>query len=168
MNIKRNHLTAHELQCASSDAGRQETVLALAYLAAIRSACYRIFLHFGMRIIWMCAVNAHKTLVQLAFTVLSRAFQVTFDRKCVFLSPCCHVLLSCIPMTPLARFGDAGFVIYWMLAWCSMMALGFAVESMLTLLTPRFIPFFLVIWIIVNVSVVIFRECPPSQLRSMA
>lgn len=39
-------------------------------------------------------------------------------------------------------------------------------EAMVTLLTPRFIPFFLVLWIIVNVSVVFFPvEILPTIFR---
>jgi hypothetical protein len=35
-----------------------------------------------------------------------------------------------------------------MISWLAMCALGGAVESMITILTPRFIPFFLLLWII--------------------
>lgn len=49
---------------------------------------------------------------------------------------------------PVCRFGHSGFVIYWMLSWMGMCALGLAVEAMLTFLTVRFIPIFLVLWII--------------------
>ncbi|EIM83021.1 uncharacterized protein STEHIDRAFT_124335 [Stereum hirsutum FP-91666 SS1] len=72
------------------------------------------------------------------FSMLSLAFQVPFDRV----------------------FGHSGFVIYWMLSWVGMCALGLAVEAMLTILTIRFIPFFLILWIISNVSVAFF----PLQL----
>lgn len=62
----------------------------------------------------------------VVFALLSLFFKVPFDRK----------------------FGHAGFFIYWMLSWAGMLALGLALEAMVTLLTPRFIPFFLVLWII--------------------
>ncbi|KAI0268702.1 hypothetical protein BC834DRAFT_821175 [Gloeopeniophorella convolvens] len=77
--------------------------------------------------------------ISLFYCLLSLAFQVPFNR----------------------HFGHSGFVIYWMMSWLAMCALGGAVESMLTLLTPRFIPFFLLLWIIVNVSVCFF---PPVLL----
>jgi Protein of unknown function (DUF3533) len=35
-----------------------------------------------------------------------------------------------------------------MMSWTAMCALGGAVESMITILTPQFIPFFLLLWII--------------------
>ena len=47
-----------------------------------------------------------------------------------------------------SSYGSSGFVIYWMMSWLAMCALGGAVESVITILTPRFIPFFLLLWII--------------------
>ncbi|KAI0686706.1 hypothetical protein BC835DRAFT_1420255 [Cytidiella melzeri] len=82
--------------------------------------------------------------LSFVYSLLSLFFKVPFDRK----------------------FGHAGFVIYWMLSWAGMLALGLALEAMVTLLTPRFIPFFLVLWIIVNVSVVFFPvEILPTIFR---
>lgn len=82
--------------------------------------------------------------LSLAYALLSIYFHVPFDR----------------------RFGHAGFVIFWMLSWCAMLALGLAIEAMITLLTLRFIPFFLVPWIITNVSVVFFPiEILPTIFR---
>ncbi|KAI9463645.1 hypothetical protein BJY52DRAFT_1252871 [Lactarius psammicola] len=72
--------------------------------------------------------------VSCFFCLLSLAFQVHFDRY----------------------HGSSGFVIYWMMSWLAMCAVGGALESMITILTPRFIPLFLLLWIIVNVSVCIF------------
>jgi len=72
--------------------------------------------------------------ISLFYTLLSRAFQLPFDRK----------------------FGHAGFVIFWMLNWLGMCACGLALESLLPLLTVRAIPFFLILWIISNVSVCFF------------
>ncbi|TFL06621.1 hypothetical protein BDV98DRAFT_600637 [Pterulicium gracile] len=69
--------------------------------------------------------------ISLFYSLLNLAFQVPFNRA----------------------FGASGFVIYWMLQWCGMLALGLALEAMLTLLTERFTPFFMVLWIIANVSV---------------
>ncbi|KAJ7147897.1 hypothetical protein C8R43DRAFT_925992 [Mycena crocata] len=72
--------------------------------------------------------------VSLIYTLLSRAFQLPFSRY----------------------FGPAGFVIFWMLNWIGMLACGLALEAMITLLTARFVPFFLIVWIITNVSVCVF------------
>ncbi|KAJ7200309.1 hypothetical protein GGX14DRAFT_524825 [Mycena pura] len=86
---------------------------------------------FRVRI--LTAVGAYFFLA-LFYTLLSRAFQLPLNR----------------------RFGDAGFVIFWMLNWVGMLACGLALEAMLTLLTPRFVPFFLIVWIVTNVSVCVY------------
>ncbi|KAK0472580.1 hypothetical protein IW261DRAFT_1596748 [Armillaria novae-zelandiae] len=70
-------------------------------------------------------------MISLFYSLLSRAFQVDFSRK----------------------FGDAGFVIFWMLNFVGMLSVGLALEAMITLLTTRFVPFFMILWIISNVSV---------------
>ncbi|KAJ6537651.1 hypothetical protein B0H19DRAFT_961885 [Mycena capillaripes] len=72
--------------------------------------------------------------ISLFYTLLSRAFQLPFDRQ----------------------FGSAGIVVFWMLNWMGMLACGLALEAMITLLSVRFVPFFLIIWIISNVSVSVF------------
>jgi hypothetical protein len=82
--------------------------------------------------------------VSLMYSLLSLAFGVPFSRN----------------------FGNAGFVIYWMMSWCSMSALGLALESMITLLTFKFIPVFLILWIISNVSVAFYPiEVLPAVFR---
>ncbi|KAK7462780.1 hypothetical protein VKT23_007364 [Stygiomarasmius scandens] len=69
--------------------------------------------------------------ISLFYSLLSKAFQVDFSRK----------------------FGEGGFVVFWMLNWVGMLAVGLALESMITILTIRGVPFFMILWIIVNVSV---------------
>ncbi|KAJ8455022.1 hypothetical protein ONZ45_g6178 [Pleurotus djamor] len=64
------------------------------------------------------------------------------------------------------RFGRPGFLVFWMVEWFGMAALGLAVEAMLVVLTIRFIPFFLVLWIISNVSTCFYPlEALPSFYR---
>ncbi|KAG6909241.1 hypothetical protein DXG01_001423 [Tephrocybe rancida] len=72
--------------------------------------------------------------VSLFYALVSLAFQLDFSRK----------------------FGHSGFLVFWMLNWIGMLSVGLALESLMTLLTVKFIPFFMIIWIIVNVSVCIF------------
>ncbi|KAF7319272.1 DUF3533 domain-containing protein [Mycena chlorophos] len=72
--------------------------------------------------------------VSLFYTLLSRAFQLPFSR----------------------HFGSAGFPVFWMLNFIGMLACGLALEAMLTLLTIRFVPFFLILWIISNVAAAVF------------
>ncbi|KAJ7369069.1 hypothetical protein DFH08DRAFT_833088 [Mycena albidolilacea] len=43
-----------------------------------------------------------------------------------------------------------------MLNWVGMLACGLALEAMITLLPARFIAFFLILWIVSNVSVAVF------------
>ncbi|KAJ3783309.1 hypothetical protein GGU10DRAFT_317086 [Lentinula aff. detonsa] len=69
--------------------------------------------------------------LSLFYSLLSRAFQVDFSR----------------------RFGAAGLVLFWMLNWAGMLAVGLALEAMLTLLTMKGVPFFMILLIISNVSV---------------
>ncbi|KAJ7174352.1 hypothetical protein C8R46DRAFT_892399 [Mycena filopes] len=72
--------------------------------------------------------------ISLFYTLLNRAFQLPFSR----------------------HFGHVGIVIFWMLNWSGMLAAGLALEAMVTLLTLRFIPFFLILLIISNVSVAVY------------
>jgi hypothetical protein len=68
------------------------------------------------------------------------------------------------------RYGRGGFMAFWMLNWIGMLSVyvtfrlrlraavtqlislfqysGLALESLITVLTPRFIPFFMILWII--------------------
>lgn len=67
--------------------------------------------------------------LSLNYSLVSYAFQVRFDRY----------------------FGHGGFVIYWMASWITMNALGFVMETVFLWAGP-FFPFFLVFWVIINVS----------------
>lgn len=78
-----------------------------------------------------------------------------------FFISCFFSMISLSFQVPFNRFyGGWGFVIYWMMTWLAMGAVGGAVESMITIMTPRIVPLFLLLWIISNVSVCVF----PSQL----
>ncbi|KAK8850590.1 hypothetical protein IAR55_004509 [Kwoniella newhampshirensis] len=68
--------------------------------------------------------------LSLHYSLVSLAFLVNFTRQ----------------------FGKGGFVVYWMLNWITMSALGFVMETAFLWLGP-FFPFFLVFWVILNVSV---------------
>ncbi|KAJ7073742.1 hypothetical protein C8F01DRAFT_1075468 [Mycena amicta] len=71
-----------------------------------------------------------------------------------------YTLLSLAFLLPFDRFfgagGPSGFLIFWLITFVGMLACGLALESMLTLLTLRFIPFFLLLWIISNLAVGVF------------
>ncbi|KIK00497.1 hypothetical protein K443DRAFT_122793 [Laccaria amethystina LaAM-08-1] len=85
-----------------------------------------------------------------------------------------------LPMT--RKFGQAGFILFWMLSYVGMLSVyassvilsspansslsGLALESFVTLLTVKFIPFFMLMWIITNISVCIFPiEVLPRVFR---
>ncbi|GAA5970621.1 hypothetical protein JCM11641_007372 [Rhodosporidiobolus odoratus] len=52
-----------------------------------------------------------------------------------------------------AYFGpQRGFMIFWMLNLLTLSALGLAMESMMTLLTIKFFPLFLITWILTNIT----------------
>jgi len=71
-----------------------------------------------------------------------------------FILSCFISLLNLAFGTPFSRhFGASGIVIYWMMAWVSMLALGLTLDAMIILLTIKFIPFFLILWIVTNVAI---------------
>ncbi|KAH8928050.1 hypothetical protein BT69DRAFT_1277422 [Atractiella rhizophila] len=70
-------------------------------------------------------------LPSLWVSLASCAFQVPFDRK----------------------FGDSGFLVFWTVNYCAMLALGLATEAIITLTTHQFIAFFIIFWIVTNVAV---------------
>jgi len=64
------------------------------------------------------------------------------------------------------KFGDAGFVIFWMLNYANMLAVGLAVDSLVTILPLPLLPCFIFLWILSNVSVCAFPiEILPSIYR---
>ncbi|KAF8886305.1 hypothetical protein BD779DRAFT_1530650 [Infundibulicybe gibba] len=65
-----------------------------------------------------------------------------------------YSLLSVAFRLPLDRvFGRCGFLVFWMLNWTGMLSVGLALDSLLTVMGPSFLPFFMILWIIANVSV---------------
>ncbi|KIY66183.1 hypothetical protein CYLTODRAFT_423687 [Cylindrobasidium torrendii FP15055 ss-10] len=79
----------------------------------------------------LITVFAAYFIISLMYSLLSLAFQVDFSRK----------------------FGHSGFLVFWMVNYVGMLSVGLALEAMITLLTVRFVPFFMILWIISNVSV---------------
>ncbi|PPR07128.1 hypothetical protein CVT24_010478 [Panaeolus cyanescens] len=83
-------------------------------------------------------------IISLFISVLSIAFQLDVSRK----------------------FGNAGFVVFWMVNYACMLSVGLALESLVTLLTQKGIPFFMLTWIIANISVSTFPiEVMPKIFR---
>lgn len=48
--------------------------------------------------------------------------------------------------------GQGGFVVFWILNYFTFLALGLALEAMMSLLTMRWFPFSLITWIILNIT----------------
>lgn len=64
-----------------------------------------------------------------------------------------YLALSCAWKIRFDKFyGSAGYVIYWMLSWVSMLAFGLVVENINNLIGPPFTPVFFVFWVISNVA----------------
>jgi len=66
----------------------------------------------------------------LWYTLVNRAFQVPFNNS----------------------LGSAGFVVFWALNYITYLAVGLALESLISLLTMRWFPFALISWIILNIT----------------
>ncbi|KAK0454815.1 hypothetical protein EV421DRAFT_1759383 [Armillaria borealis] len=79
------------------------------------------------------------------YALLSLAFKLPFERKCV---RSLQFLLICLYLLMQNRFGRSGFVVYWMLSFCGMSAVGLALEALMPLLTAKFIQLFLMLWIV--------------------
>jgi len=74
-------------------------------------------------------------ILSLSYSLINLAFQLPMDGN------------------GYADFGpQSGFMIFWMLNFISLGALGMAMESMLTLLTIKFLPIGLVVWILTNIT----------------
>lgn len=72
--------------------------------------------------------------ISLFYSLLNLAFQLDVTRK----------------------FGRGGFMVFWMVNYVSMLSFALALESTITLLTPRGMPFLMLLWIIANLSVTSF------------
>ncbi|TEB38305.1 hypothetical protein FA13DRAFT_1786108 [Coprinellus micaceus] len=77
-------------------------------------------------------------IISLFYSLLNLAFHIDLDRKYV-------------PYSDTVASSSSGWFNY-----VGMLAVALALESLITLLTPRFIPFFMLLWIIANLSVSIF------------
>ncbi|KAI9838447.1 MAG: hypothetical protein M1838_004598 [Thelocarpon superellum] len=64
-----------------------------------------------------------------------------------------YTLINLAFGVPMGRyFGHGGFVIYWMLNWMTMAAVGLPLESLFTVIGMKWAGYFLSFWIIVNVA----------------
>ncbi|KAJ5835249.1 hypothetical protein N7447_001275 [Penicillium robsamsonii] len=81
--------------------------------------------------------------LSLSYSLVSLAFQITFDN-----GSASDVLSSTDPNA----YGRGSFVVFWMLNWVGMAALGFPCENMAMILGFPWSSFFLIFWVITNVA----------------
>lgn len=89
---------------------------------------------FWQRFLYRCAVNcASMFIVSLCFSLVSLAFQQDFE----------------------VAYGKAGFVVYWLVNYLAMLALGGATDNIQILFVkyfPPILPVWLLFWVIVNTA----------------
>ncbi|KAG8938119.1 hypothetical protein FRC04_009513 [Tulasnella sp. 424] len=71
--------------------------------------------------------------LSFSYAMVNLPFKITFDAKYTY---------------------AGGYFLFWVFVYLGMTAMGLATEAMITLLTPRFISYFLIALIVTNVSVV--------------
>nr|GAT60486.1 predicted protein [Mycena chlorophos] len=99
----------------------------------------------------MSGVDTSLSLLQLIVLRLVTSFSAYF---CLALF---YLILNLAFGLPVTRFfGGGGVLIFFFLTWLFILASGLAIESMVTILTLKFVPFFLLLWIISNVSITFF------------
>jgi hypothetical protein len=120
----------------------------------------------------------NQCLLQLFYSLLSLSFKINLTFKwAVFI-----IRLRTNPISDFFdRFGDAGFLVFWMVNWVGMLSVyvlldhqiniglihipsGLALESLITILTTRYIPFFMILLII---GMIFLPLCPLPILISL-
>ncbi|KAI9803405.1 MAG: hypothetical protein M1833_000924 [Piccolia ochrophora] len=101
-------------------------------------------LHFWQLILWRwISTEAAYLLLSLSYSLLSLAFQLPFSN-------------SAAPSTEVANnannYGRASFVVFWMLNWVGMTALGLACENVAMVIGFPWTAMWLIFWVITNVS----------------
>ncbi|GAA5892462.1 hypothetical protein JCM5296_003603 [Sporobolomyces johnsonii] len=123
-----------------------------------------LFLFFS-RIPFQMAIKRKGIQLSLLHTVILRVAPLPFAYFFFSLSYSLINLAFLVPMdgNGHAGFGpQGGFMVFWMLNWFTLGALGTAMESMFTLLTIKFFPLFLITWIILNITSSFF---PPTLME---
>ena len=101
-------------------------------------------LHFNQFVIyrWIATVGAY-FIMSLAYSMVSLAFQIPFNKQPA-------------PTTEMAHnanaYGQATFVVYWMINFFGMWALGLACENVAMIIGQPWTAMWLIFWVISNVS----------------
>ncbi|TEB28667.1 hypothetical protein FA13DRAFT_1666200 [Coprinellus micaceus] len=88
-----------------------------------------------------------RSLIRLRFASSFAAF--------FFLSLFYSALVKILKLDTAKTYNRSGFLVLWMLNWIGMLAVGLALEVVLTLIGPCYLLFFSVLWAIVNFAVCI-------------
>ena len=102
-------------------------------------------MHFYEMCAWRLFANTLAYMVlSLAYSLVSLAFQIPFSNN----FPHNDVSVANNP----DAFGHGSFVVYWMLNWVSMYALGLASENVTMVIGQPWTALWLIFWVITNVS----------------
>ena len=101
-------------------------------------------LKFHQLIIWRwCATVVAYFFMSLAYSLVSLAFQIPFsqDPGSIYVS-----------VSDTSAYGKATFVVFWMVNWLGMIALGMACENVAMLIGQPWTAMWLIFWVISNVA----------------
>lgn len=91
---------------------------------------------------WLATMAAY-FFMSLSYSLISLAFQIPFDRAGAPGYEVAH--------NP-AAYGSATFVVYWMINWIGMIALGLACENVAMIIGQPWTAMWLIFWVISNVA----------------
>jgi hypothetical protein len=101
-------------------------------------------LHFYQLIIWRwCATSTAYLFLSLFYSLISLAFQIPFS---VPSAP------DTVVASHVSAYHYGSFVVYWMINFVGMVVLGFASENVAMVIGMPFTSFWLIFWVITNVS----------------
>ena len=107
-------------------------------------------LKFPQLILWRwCATLSAYFMLSLAYSFVSLAFQINFSHTNPITSETLPTLSSA--GNPVS-YGSGTFVVYWMLNFFGMIALGLACENVAMVVGMPWMGLFLIFWVITNVS----------------
>ncbi|OJD34904.1 mnng and nitrosoguanidine resistance protein [Diplodia corticola] len=111
-------------------------------------------LRFWQLVVWRwCATLAAYLCLSLAYSLVSLAFQISFAGSATG-DGFSEVLPTNAERGNAAAYGKGGaaFLVYWMLNFCGMAALGLACENVAMLIGQPWMGMWLIFWVITNVS----------------
>ncbi|TVY75775.1 Nitrosoguanidine resistance protein SNG1 [Lachnellula suecica] len=101
-------------------------------------------LHFWQLIIWRwCATVLAYFFLSVFYSLISVAFQIPFSSP-----PASETMVA----NPATAYHYGSFLVYWMVNWVGMIALGLACENVAMVIGQPWTAFWLIFWVITNVS----------------